>query len=206
MNVELISSVAWNQVKIVKSSRNFFEVFIKSLCLPSIYSCSFVMRAIGILFTFAVISGSHASAVASDLAMLARSPDDHPAAKLPGIKSVDTPPKESASRKSLVVRGDSSAVQDQHPLSLWRVRVALAVVIIAIVAALGSLAVHTARAFGLLPEREETPASPKGETDPESLTRLLNMQSIRGYSAIFTGSGLLGRTTPGEDKPTIIIQ
>lgn len=164
------------------------------------------MRAIGILFVVAMFQGTQGSAVASDLAMLARSPDDHPASKLPGVKSPDVPSKESASRKSLVVRGDSKAVQEQHPLSLWRVRVALAVVIIAIVTALGSLAVHSARVFGLWPDRQESPVSPKGDTDPESLTRLLNMQSIRGYSAIFTGSGLLGRTTPGDDKPTIIIQ
>jgi hypothetical protein len=150
------------------------------------------------------------SAVATDLAMLARSPDDHPAANLIGMQVEEPRPRAPVSGKSMVHKHESSPTMEStesQPLHLWRVRIALAVVIIAMVAALGSLAVHAAQVFGLLPDdKREIPASPKEEADPESLTRLLNMQSIRGYGAIFSSRGLIGSSSAGADKPTIIIQ
>lgn len=163
------------------------------------------------LFVFEVES----SAVASDLAMLARSPDDHPVAKLPGVKADDSRVRRASQGKTLVHRHESKQYgrtkpdedTDAQPLNLWRVRIALAVVILAMVAAVVSLATHAAKVFGWLPEdKAEAPLSPKSQADPESLTRLLNMQSIRGYGAIFSSRRLLGSSSPGPDKPTIIIQ
>lgn len=156
-----------------------------------------------------------ASAVATDLAMLARSPEDHPAANLPGVKQDDDRQEAHISRKSMVHKHErhrhaathAVVAEEAQPLNLWRVRIALAVVILAMVGALGSLAIHTAQVFGYLPDdKREAPVSPKAEADPESLTRLLNMQSIRGYGAIFSSRGLIGGSSTGADKPTIIIQ
>jgi hypothetical protein len=154
------------------------------------------------------------SAVASDLAILARSPGDHPAANLPGMKQGAEEVAVPKRTRSLVHKHESkhqraqseTSSQQHQPLSLWRVRLALAIVVIAIVASLGALVVHSARVFGYLPdEKRESPLSPKADADPESLTRLLNMQSIGGYGAIFSNRGLIG-SSPGADKPTIIIQ
>jgi hypothetical protein len=172
------------------------------------------MRAIALVFTFHLASGVFASAVASDLALLARSPADHPVARIPGIKSADIVAPNIVATKSLIIRKDSRRlpqinpveIHEEEPLSQWRVRVALAVVVIVMVAALCSVTYHTAKVFGLISDKQEAPLSPKVDNDPESLTRLLNMQSIRGYSAIFSGRGLIGRPVTGEDKPTLIIQ
>jgi hypothetical protein len=173
------------------------------------------MRTYACLISALLLSNAEASAVASDLAMLARSPNDHPVAKLPGIKDDDAKMKRTSQHKTLLHRHESnnnlktagSQSNEESPLNLWRVRIALGVVIIAMVAAIASLATHTARVFGWLPEEKtEAPLSPKSQSDPESLTRLLNMQSIRGYGAIFSSRSLLGSSSPGADKPTIIIQ
>ena len=163
------------------------------------------MRSLAFLIlSYFVIRSDAGSAVASDLALLARSPHDNPAIKLPGSTH-------SEKSKTLLHKEESHvrAIQgkDSQPLNFWRVRVALAIVIVAIVLALAALATHTARVFGWIPEKvSQEPLSPKNESDPESLTRLLNMQSIKGYGAIFTSRGVFGSASPGPDKPTIIIQ
>lgn len=145
------------------------------------------MRKIAFVLISLVLTNVDASTAVTDLALLARSPADHPMAGM-------TVAKQSVPVKSLVSKADvvKSQPEAENPLALWRVRFFLLITVAAIVFGLSIAVMQTARVFGLVPEPKEPASSQKGETDPESLTRLLNTESIHGYGAFFSSRSLFG--------------
>ena len=152
---------------------------------------------------------------------MAHGHEAHPVAVLGSKKDAPAVKDESTIKsKRMVLKSDEtqgiesgSPPHDDEPaevLSLWRVRILLGLIIVSMVAALGVAVMQTARVFGLLPEASASyrPAnSSKGESDPESLTRLLSSHTGEGFGAIFASRGFMGQMpTLNEEKPKIVIQ
>ena len=176
------------------------------------------MRFAGITLLAAIARPSEGSGVVSDLALLARSTGQLQA-------QVHDPKRVAAIAASTSVAGTKLISASSHvtsPLTAAatvpvtpgmssNIRIMLAILLVAIAGALGVASLHTARVFGFVTESKSgasVSASRSSETDPESLTRLLNAHSLNGYGSIFASRGLLGApSSPGnEEKPSVIIQ
>ena len=176
------------------------------------------MRLAGITLLAAIAHPSEGSGVVSDLALLARSTGQLQA-------QVHDPKRVAAIAASTSVAGTKLISASSHvtsPLTAAatvpvtpgmssNIRIMLAILLVAIAGALGVASLHTARVFGFVTESKSgasVSASRSSETDPESLTRLLNAHSLNGYGSIFASRGLLGApSSPGnEEKPSVIIQ
>ena len=176
------------------------------------------MRLAGITLLAAIAHPSEGSGVVSDLALLARSTGQLQA-------QVHDPKRVAAIAASTSVAGTKLISASSHvtsPLTAAatvpltpgmssNIRIILAILLVAIAGALGVASLHTARVFGFVTESKSgasVSASRSSETDPESLTRLLNAHSLNGYGSIFASRGLLGApSSPGnEEKPSVIIQ
>ena len=177
------------------------------------------MRFAGITLLAAIARPSEGSGVVSDLALLARSTGQLQA-------QVHDPKRVAAAvAASTSVAGTKLISASSHvtsPLTAAatvpvtpgmssNIRIMLAILLVAIAGALGVASLHTARVFGFVTESKSgasVSASRSSETDPESLTRLLNAHSLNGYGSIFASRGLLGApSSPGnEEKPSVIIQ
>jgi hypothetical protein len=175
------------------------------------------MRGFTVLFLSLCLEESECSAVVSDLALMAHGHQPNPAAVLGPHKEKVAIDESVKKLKSMVMRSDM--VDEDQPrkteesdepgeaLTLWRVRILLAVIIVSIVAALAIAVVHTARVFGILPDfgsSKSVASSPKDEGDPESLKRLLSSQTGEGFGAIFASRGYF--PTSSEEKRRILIQ
>ena len=109
-------------------------------------------------------------------------------AKTVATNQVKIPPPPTVT--NLVLQTELPAKPEQVDyLSLWRVRILLTILIIAITGALGVAVVQTARVFGLVADDNEIETKKSAvEQDPESLTRLLTSHTMRGYGSVFTNA------------------
>ena len=181
---------------------------------------------------FICIGTIHASAVVSDLALMARSTNSHVeplinlpvASKEPLENKYRRPPRTLAVQssasgdKSTKSESESSDDPSSPPLSLWRVQIILGVLILTMTIALVIAAIHTARVFGVISDSAQDAtdvsisskrvAANEADRDPESLTKLLTSHTMRGYGSMFSSalSGIVSprRKTNADDK--LIIQ
>lgn len=98
--------------------------------------------------------------------------------------------------------------QGAEMMRLWKVRLILGVLLFAIVGALTVAIVQTAKVFGFFQESSKLEAEAsmlaKGESDPESLTRLLGSNPIRGFGSFLSSRSVA--TPRNNGKQSIIIE
>ena len=167
------------------------------------------MPKLRIFLLLLALEDSRQSGAVSDLALMTRTEGEHPAISLKSpvadgavLPPIPEPRSMLIKREEFVASEDDSHSSTPAPniLNLWRVRILLALLILAIVGSVGVAAVYTARVFGILPESSEVVESVSKSTsveeDPESLTRLLHSQTFRGYGSLFVS----------DEKQAIIMQ
>jgi cytoskeletal protein RodZ len=150
------------------------------------------------------------SAVVSDLGLVSRA-NNARADSLLGhhnkstvISSpMKTSPRTDGSNRKSETKSSSTKLADS--LSLWKVRVLLGIVIVAIAAALIVAVINAARVFGLISDPSEEnarlvaaqkEANQTAEEDPESLTKLLQSHTMRSYGSLFSNALARIQTSP----------
>lgn len=151
-----------------------------------------------ILFTLVVLLSwkcTFQSGAVSDLALLTRAEKQHPAAVVKST-STDGGIKVPPHVHSMVVKSESllpelemgAVVPSESLLSLWRVKIILMFLILAIVGALGVAVVYTARVFGWDTTAAEEPTK-SVEDGSDSLSNLLHSSTMSRYASLFGTSG-----------------
>lgn len=122
------------------------------------------------------------SGAVSDLALLTRAEKEHPVTSLKSPLAESSPLPAVPEPLSMVVKSERmSEAPAVNLLSLWRVKILLALLIVAILGSLAVAGVYTVRVFGCLLDEK---SSIEDGVESSSLQRLLESHASR-YGSLF---------------------